>query len=180
MSKEDQKVAELAAAVAQGEDPNRATSGPGPPPLRSFGLVLHHDGSWSHEGIGFRNRRLADKFDRSVRYLPDEGRVYVIQIGRFRGLIDVEEAGFFVWELDLATGSARLSDGSREDLDVSALVTSERDGALLCRVKRNLAPEGLLARFVHSAQADFMNAVDESGENIVMAGKLVPLPDLGC
>ena len=34
-----------------------------PPPLRPFGLVLHHDGSWSHEGVPIRNARLRTAFD---------------------------------------------------------------------------------------------------------------------
>ena len=82
----------------------------GPPPLASFGLVLHHNASWTHEGHAFRNRRLKDVFDRSVRYLPDEGGVYVVQIGHFRGLVDVEESGFFVEDIDLAEGQVLLSD----------------------------------------------------------------------
>ena len=44
----------------------------GPPPLRPFGLVLHHDGRWTHEGVPVTNRRLREAFDRSVRFLPAE------------------------------------------------------------------------------------------------------------
>ena len=43
----------------------------GPPPLRPFGLVRHHDGRWTHEGIPIQNDRLRSAFDRSVRYLPE-------------------------------------------------------------------------------------------------------------
>ena len=56
----------------------------GPPPLRFFGLVLHHDGSWSHQGHAVRHPRLRAAFDRSVRFLAEEGK-YVVQLGRFRG-----------------------------------------------------------------------------------------------
>jgi len=156
MPMSEEQIAELEAAVASGEN-EAGGSLPGPPPLRGFGLVLHHDGAWRHEGILFRNRRLVQKFDRSVRYLPEEGGVYVVQIGRFRGVIEVEEAGFFVRELDLERGTVRLSDQSEELLDVSGLSTSDRDGA---------------------AQADFMNAIDESGENVAIKGRSFPLPDL--
>ena len=124
-------------------------SAPGPPPLAPFGLVLHHDGRWTHEGVPVRNPRLRAVFDRSVRYLPDEGK-FVVQVGRFRGQIEVEEAAFFVRELDPETGEVRLSDGSREPLDVGSLHGSPRDGALLCRVKRDVVPDGLLARFHHA------------------------------
>lgn len=164
---------ELERAVHEGEAEAPAVKGP--PPLTSFDLVLHRDGSWTHEGVAFRNRRLREKFDRSVRYLPEES-AYVVQIGRFRGLIDVEEAGFFVRSLDFEQGTVQLSDGSDELLDVASIQTSRHDGALICRVKRDLARDGLPARFTHSAQAEFMNAIDATGEFVQLAGKLVGLP----
>jgi hypothetical protein len=137
--------------------------GRGPPPLAPFGLVLHHDGSWSHEGVPLRNRRLRAAFDRGVRYLPDV-RKYVVQVGRFRGEIEPEEAAFFVRGFDAASGRIRLSDGSEEPLEVASLRPSPRDGALLCRVKRDLAPEGLPARFGHAAQAELLLAVDAEAD----------------
>jgi len=163
------------------ERANRPPFEKGPPPLRSFGLVLHHDGSWTHEGQPFRNRRLREKFDRSVCYLAEAGGVYgvyVVQIGRFRGLIDVEEAAFFVEDIDLPNARVRLSDATTDVLDVASLVTSAIDGALLCRVKRDLAKQGLLARFTHRAQAEFLNAVDDEGTGIEVAGERVILPSL--
>jgi hypothetical protein len=149
------------------------------PPLRPFGLVLHHDGSWTHEGRPLRNRKLRALFDRSVRYLPKEGK-YVVQVQQYRGEIEVEEAGFFVRGFDAAAGAISLSDGSEEALDVSTLRVSERDGALLCRVKGDLVDGGLLARFHHAAQAEFMNAVEasEAGSAVRIAGALQPLPPL--
>ena len=149
----------------------------GPPPLASFDLVLHHDGAWTHEGVPFRNIRLREKFDRSVRYLAEE-KAYVVQIGRFRGLIDVEEAGFFVRVLDPESGTMELSDGSDAKLDVASLRPSGRDGALLCQVKCELAPGGLPARFSHAAQAEFMNAVSEDGRFVVLGGERIPLPEI--
>jgi hypothetical protein len=158
----------------------RPVGGAGPPPLRPFGLVLHHDGSWSHEGVPFLNRRLRAVFDRSVRYLPEE-RLFVVQIGRFRGEIEVEEAAFFVREFDAPTGRLRLSDATAERLDPASLRVSPRDGALLCRVKRDLTPDGLAARFLHGAQAELLLAVEEGadGPRLPLAGALHPLPDLG-
>jgi hypothetical protein len=151
----------------------------GPPPLRPFGLVLHHDGSWTHEGQPLRNRKLRALFDRSVRYLPKEG-TYVVQVQQYRGEIEVEEAGFFVRGFDAESGAISLSDGSEEALDVSTLRVSERDGALLCRVKPDLVDGGLLARFHRAAQAEFMNAVEASdaGSAVRIAGALHPLPPL--
>ncbi len=152
-------------------------AGGGPPPLRPFGLVLHHDGRWTHEGVPVLNRRLREAFDRSVRYLADEG-VFVVQLGRFRGQIEVEEAAFFVRDFDAPTGTIRLSDSSSEPLDAATLQLSPRDGAGLCRVKRALAPAGLLARFTHAAWADLTGAIEGTEErpHLRVGGRSVPLP----
>jgi hypothetical protein len=165
----------LERAIEQANEPGMAASAP--PPLRPFGLVLHHDGHWTHEGQLFSNRRLRDLFDRSVRYLAEEG-AYVVQVGRFRGFVEVEEAGFFVRSLEVEQGKVVLSDGSREALDVGSLRTSPRDGALLCSVKKELVPGGVPARFSHSAQADFMNAVEEAGDSVVLGARKERLPEL--
>ena len=146
-----------------------------PPPLRPFGLRLHHDGRWSHEGAPIRHRRLREHFDRSVRYLPEE-RKYVVTLRHFRGEIEVEEAAFFVRSFDAASGRLALSDGSTEALDPGSLALSPIDGALLCRVKRALAPDGLLARFAHSAHAELMQAVEERGGALVLVSGGVPHP----
>ena len=133
----------------------------GPPPLHPFGLILHHDGSWSHEGIPIRHERLRAAFDRGVRYLPDEAK-FVVQLGHFRGQIEVEEAAFFVRSFESDTGELLLSDGSRELLQAYGLCQSQRDGALLCRVKHSLIPAGLLARFSQGAQAALFLALEEA------------------
>jgi hypothetical protein len=153
--------------------------GPGPPPLRPFGLVLHHDGSWTHEGVPILNQRLRAAFDRSVRFLPEEG-VYVVQLGRFRGQIEVEEAAFFVRSFEEGSGRIALSDRSEELLWPESLHTSAKGGAFLCRVKRDLCASGLLARFGHAAQAQLLAAVEErAGQpRLRIAGREVALPPL--
>ena len=148
----------------------------GPPPLEPFGLVLHHDGSWTHEGVPFANKKLRERFDRAIRYLPDES-AYVVQIAHFRGEIEVEEAGFFVRLFDSDTGSLLLSDGSREKLEVESLRLSDCDGAFLCVVKRDLVAGGLLARFHHAAHAELLNAIDDDGRSLRISGASVRLPD---
>jgi hypothetical protein len=150
----------------------------GPPPLRPFGLVLHRDGSWTHEGHPITHARLRAAFDRSVRFLPEQGK-YAVQIGRFRGEIEVEEAAFFVRHFDAEGGAVTLSDGTREPLDVASLGVSLRDGALLCRVKRDAAPPGLLARFTHAAHADLLAAVEVGAGRpaLRLGGALRPLPE---
>ncbi len=151
----------------------------GPPPLRPFGLVLHHDGRWSHEGAPILHRRLREVFDRSVRFLPSEGR-YVVQLGPFRGQIEVEEAAFFVRDFDAQTGRIGLSDGSSERLDAATLRASPRDGALLCAVKLGLVSGGLSARFSHAAQSELLHAVEDTpeGARLRAGGALLPLPGL--
>ena len=140
---------------------------PGPPPLRPFGLVLHHDGRFSHEGEPIRHRKLREHFERSVEYLADEQK-FIVRLGHFRGQIEVEEAGFFVRTVDLESGEIGLSDGSRERLDLASLTLSPIDGAILCRVKRALVPEGLVARFSSAAQAELLLAVEERGGRSVL------------
>ena len=149
----------------------------GPPPLEPFGLVLHHDGRFTHEGHLITNRKLRERFDRAVRFLSAEQK-FVVQVGRFRGEVEVEEAGFFVRSFDPETGRLSLSDGGEERLDVSSLRASAIDGALLCTVKRDLLPGGLLARFHHAAHAAVMNAVAPDGEELIVGDARAPLPDL--
>jgi len=150
----------------------------GPPPLRPFGLVLHHDGSWTHEGCPITHAKLRAHFDRSVAYLPEEGK-YVVTLRHFRGEITVEEAAFFVRAFEPGTAQIALSDRSEETLDPATLAPSPIDGALLCRVKRDLAPGGLLARFTHAAQAELLHAVEASpsGMRIEVNGSWRDLPD---
>lgn len=155
----------------------------GPPPLRPFGLVLRHDGRFLHEGAPILNRKLRAHFESSVAYLPEEGK-FVVRLRHFRAEVEVEEAGFFVRQVDLSSGLVSLSDGSREPLDLASLALSPIDGALLCRVKRVHTPEGLLARFDHGAQAELLAAVDhagrvpEAGLVIRIAGEWRAFPDL--
>ena len=150
----------------------------GPPPLTPFGLRLHHDGRFTHDGGAIENRRLREHFDRSVEYLPEEQK-FIVRLKHFRAEVEVEEAGFFVRSLDRVTGEIHLSDGSREALDVSTLRPSTIDGALLCRIKRERVSGGLLARFSQSTQAEFASAieVDESGHCVRIAGKRQVCPE---
>ena len=137
-----------------------------PPPLRPFGLVLHRDGTFRHEGQPIRNRKLRALFERSVAYLPEE-QVYVVRAGRFRGQIEVEEAAFFVRSVDPRSGTIALSDGSHESLAEDALSWSRLDpDVLMCRAKHQLRVGGLLARFGRSAQAEFLLCADHEGGEV--------------
>lgn len=167
-----------------GSPGSSASSGdtpPSAPPLRPFGLVLRHDGRFLHEGQPILNRRLRERFERSVEYQVEE-REYIVRLGYFRGRIEVQEAAFFVRSIDLDSGELGLSDGSREQLEVATLTGSAFDGALLCRVKRALEPDGLLARFMPSAHAELMLAVESEGGSFFLSlggeRQALPLPAL--
>ena len=151
----------------------------GPPPLKPFGLVLCHDGRFLHEGEPIRNRKLREHFERNVEYLADEQK-FIVRLHHFRGEVVVEEAGFFVREVDFATGEVVLSDGSREALDLASLEISKIDEALLCRVKRDLVPDGLLARFTHAAQSELLGAVEAEGDgfSLELGGDRVAFPEI--
>ncbi len=151
----------------------------GPPPLTPFGLILHHDGRWSHEGHPILHRRLREHFDRSVRFLPEEGPdgKYVVTLQHFRGEVEVEECGFFVRSFDAESGRIHLSDHSDEVLDPRDLRVSPIDGALVCTVKRDLTPAGLPARFFHGAHSELMQCIEEEGDGFVLVtgGRRVPV-----
>jgi hypothetical protein len=151
----------------------------GPPPLRPFGLVLHHDGRFTHEGAPIANRRLREHFERSVEYLADESK-FIVRLRHFRGEVVVEEAGFFVRSIDLESGRIQLSDGSAEVLDLSSLRESAIDGALLCRVKGDHVPGGLLARFMHAAHAELLQAVEVEDDRLYVSlgGRRVEWPEI--
>ena len=154
------------------------SAAPGPPPLRPFGLVLQRNGRFRHEGQAIVHPRLRALFERSVRYLPDQQK-YVVQVGRFRGEIELEEAGFFVRSVDVASGRISLSDGTEEPLDPATLRPSALDGdALLCTVKCELSPGGLPARFEPGAQAELLLAVEEapSGHRLRLGDRVHALP----
>lgn len=102
-----------------------------------------------------RNVRLQRAFRRGVRFLADEG-VWVVQIGRFRGAIEVEDTGLFVDMYESESGTLLLNDGAREPLRVETLEAAA-DAVLYCNVR------GLRARFTHAAQAELLAHVEESG-----------------
>jgi len=155
-----------------------AANAKGPPPLKPFGLKLHHDGRFTHDGQPIAHQKLREHFDRSVEYLRAEAK-YIVRLKHFRGEIEVQEAAFFVREIDMMTGEVRLSDGSQEILDVSTLSASPVDGALLCRIKKEIVAAGLPARFTHAAQADFLQAIEEgdSGYVVSIGGGKQSCPD---
>jgi len=95
----------------------------------------------------------------------DAERTFVVEIGRFRGWLDVEDTAFFVTAYDGGTGEVELSDRTRERLAVATL-SIDADDVLRCTVKGRFA-----ARFTRGAQAHLLDAVEFDGEGpVVCAG----------
>jgi hypothetical protein len=108
-----------------------------------------------------RNTRLQAAFRRGVRFLDEEG-VWVVQIGRFRGAIEIEDTAFFVDLYESETGILLLSDRSREPLRVETL-RSGLDDALYCTVRERFA-----ARFTHAAQAELLHHAEQGAEGEIL------------
>jgi hypothetical protein len=126
--------------------------------------VLRRDGSFWHEGVRVTHARLLAAFRAGVRWADAEG-TFVVQLGRFRGWLEVEDTAFFVDGYDAATGELELSDGTRERLDASTL-RADSDEVLRCTVKRRFD-----ARFTRAAQEQIADALEEiDGAVFVRAG----------
>ena len=117
--------------------------------------------------------RLARAFRRGVRW-ADAERTFVVQVGRFRGWLDVEDTAYFVDAWDERTGQLTLSDESREPL-AAATLTTDPDGVLRCTVKSRFP-----ARFTRAAQAELLDAIEADGERLLLrsGSERVLLPSL--
>ena len=70
-----------------------------PPKLAPFGLRLHRDGSFSHEGVEVTHARLRAQFLRSVEWSEADG-TFLVRLRHFRGWLDVEDTPWFVVAYD--------------------------------------------------------------------------------
>jgi hypothetical protein len=126
--------------------------------------VLRRDGSFWHEGVRVTHPRLHAAFRAGVRWAEAEG-TFVVQLGRFRGWLDVEDTAFFVDAYDAATGELELSDRTREPLDASTLRV-DPDEVLRCTVRQRFD-----ARFTRAAQEQLADALEQVGDALfVRAG----------
>jgi hypothetical protein len=148
-------------------------STPGPPPLRPTGLLLRRDGTFEHEGIRVSHPKLHDVLLRGVRFLEEEG-VWIVQVGRFRGQIEVEEIPFWVVAYDPRAGAIQLTDGTEEPLRAETL-TVDADHVLRCTVKGRFP-----ARFTQTGQAHLLDALEARGDRWVLrlGDRLATVPGL--
>ena len=118
--------------------------------------------------------KLHRAFLRGVRFSDEDG-VFVIQLGRFRGQIEVADTPFWVVAYDPQSGEIQLTDGSVEPACGETL-TWDPDGVLRIQVKGRFA-----ARFTQTGQAHLLDAVEErEGSLALRAGeRWLPLGGLG-
>ena len=97
-----------------------------------------------------------------------------MQLGPFRGWLDVEDTAFFVDAYDEQTGEITLSDETREPLAATSLRT-DPDGVLRCTVKSRFP-----ARFTREAQTELLQAIDSDGEELLLRAnhRRIKLPSL--
>jgi hypothetical protein len=105
--------------------------------------------------------RLHEAFLAGVRWAEAEA-IFVVQLGRFRGWLDVEDTAFFVTAYDAGTGELELSDRTRERLAAETLAI-DADDVLRCTVKGRFA-----ARFTRAAQAHLLDAVEPDAAGLVV------------
>ena len=112
-------------------------------------------------------------FLRGVRFLEEEG-VFVVQVGRYRGRIDVEDSPFRVVAYDETVGTVQLTDGTVEPIAPESL-SIDPDGVLRCQVKGRFP-----ARFTHAGQAHLLDHLEPAGEGWVLraGGRGLPVPGL--
>jgi hypothetical protein len=144
-----------------------------PPALQHSGLLLRRDMRFEHEGALVTHPRVHAALLRGVRFADAEG-VWIVQLGRFRAQIDVEDVPFWIVGYDADSGLAQLTDGSREPLAPDTL-RSDPDGCLRCTVKSRFD-----ARFTRRAQAELLDVVraTPAGVEIRVGGEWRPAPGL--
>jgi uncharacterized protein len=128
--------------------------------LRSrSGLSIDLEGRLCHQGEPITHARTLEVLWRSLKVTPD-GR-YLVEVGRERGYLHVEDAPYGVRGMTLEAGwpILHLTDGAAEALDPSSLWL-DREGILHCLVK----PERRPARFQRSAQVDLGLLLEEAPE----------------
>jgi hypothetical protein len=110
---------------------------------------------------------------RGVRW-AGESLGFIVQIGHFRGQIDVEDTAWFVTAYDPEQGTIDLTDGSSEPLEAASL-GFDADGVLRCRVKGRFP-----ARFTHAGQAHLLDALEvrEDVAYLRAGSDWVPAPGL--
>ncbi len=128
---------------------------------------------FEHDGAAVTHPRVHAALLRGVRFADAEA-VWIVQLGRFRAQIDVEDVPYWVVGYDADDGVAQLTDGSREALATETL-RADPDDCLRCTVKGRFD-----ARFTRRAQLELLACVraTASGIEIRSAGAWLRAPRL--
>ncbi len=128
-------------------------------------IKLHANGAWTHEGMDFENKKIIKLFSRSIA--RTDGGTWVLDIPPFTYPIEVEDAAFFVEQLESGEDTIKLhlSDETEEELDIHSL-DYQPGGRLYCKIKNG----EFKARFKKSAYYKLLDSasVRPEDEQIVL------------
>jgi hypothetical protein len=133
---------------------------------------LRRDGRFVHESVVVTHPRLHRALLRGVRF-ADQERVFVVQLGRFRGQIEVEDTPFWVVAYDPGLGAIDLTDGSSERIQPETL-RRDPDEVFRLQVKGGRFP----ARFTRAGQAHLLDNLEQRGGAWLLrvGGRWLPVP----
>ncbi len=128
-----------------------------------------------HEGVVVSHARLHRALLRGVRFAEEEG-VFIVQLGRFRGQIEVEDIPFWVVAYDPVEGDVDLTDGSSEPIRAETL-RIDPDEVFRVDVQRGR----FQARFTRTGQAHLLEHIEQRDDGWVLSAgrRWVPLPGIG-
>jgi hypothetical protein len=92
-------------------------------------LVLDSDGFWWHEGIKFKNEKLATFFHQSIQYSCEDYEFYIV-IGRQRARFTYKDTALFVFSFNSATNSFHLNNNTLLKVDDVNFIISQDSKAL--------------------------------------------------
>ncbi len=99
-------------------------------------ISLSKNGVWYHEGVEITHKRTVELFNRSIQR---DGEGYILKAGREVCPVKVEDAPFFVLEVDREGDSLvlKLSNTRREKLDPSTIEVGD-DNVMYALVNDNI------------------------------------------
>ena len=92
-------------------------------------LVLDGDGCWWHEGVKFKNEKLALFFHQSIKFSPEENEFFVV-IGRQRARFTYKDTALFVFTYDDINNLFILNNNSSVKVDDVNFSTAKNTHAL--------------------------------------------------
>lgn len=134
-------------------------------------IRLAADGTWYHAGVEITHRRTLEYLNKQIRYRDGD---YYLEGEKFPVPVMVEDVAFFV--RDIAPRDAGfeivLSDGSREELDITTIDVGP-ENRLYCKVKGRTVP----ARFERKVYYELMKSLTqrEGYYGLEVGGRFYPV-----